>query len=303
MTQEHTNPRPILFGEVLFDRFPDGSQVLGGAPFNVAWHLRGFGEDPLFISRVGDDDAGRQVRLAMTAWGMDGAGLQTDPSHPTGAVRIELKHGEPRFEILPDQAYDFIYLADVPELDHPAFLYHGSLALRRPQPGANSRTTLETLVRHFDRPVFLDVNLRPPWWTAADVLLWAGQADWVKLNQNELDLLAPGQGDLLTRARQFLAQHGLQQLVLTRGEAGAMVLNASGESESVKPGAATRVVDTVGAGDAFTSVFLLGQLRGWPLAATLERAQAFASAIVGVRGATVSERAFYQHFLAAWNAE
>jgi fructokinase len=264
----------------------------------VAWHLRGFGENPLFISRVGDDDAGRQVRLAMTAWGMDGAGLQIDPSHPTGAVRIELVDGEPRFEILADQAYDFIYLADVPELAHPAFLYHGSLALRR----LESRTTLETLARHFDRPVFLDVNLRPPWWAAADVLLWTGQADWVKLNQNELDLLAPGQGDLLTRARQFLAQYGLEQLILTRGEEGATVLTASGESESVKPSAATQVVDTVGAGDAFTSVFLLGQLRGWPLATTLGRAQEFASAIVGVRGATVSDRAFYQHFLDAWNA-
>ena len=303
MNQEQTNPRPILFGEVLFDRFPDGSEVLGGAPFNVAWHLRGFGENPLFISRVGEDDAGRQVRLAMTAWGMDGAGLQTDPTHPTGAVRIELIDGEPRFEILPDQAYDFIYLADVPALERPAFLYHGSLALRRPLNGQNSRTTLETLARHFEMPVFLDVNLRPPWWAAADVLLWTGLADWVKLNQNELEQLAPGQGDLLTRARQFLAQYGLQQLVLTRGEAGAMVLNASGQSQSVKPSAATQVVDTVGAGDAFTSVFLLGQLRGWPLATTLERAQAFASAIVGVRGATVSDRAFYQNFLDAWNAE
>ena len=38
------NPaRAIIFGEVLFDTFPDGTAVLGGAPFNVAWHLQGFG--------------------------------------------------------------------------------------------------------------------------------------------------------------------------------------------------------------------------------------------------------------------
>ncbi|MCP5277656.1 MAG: carbohydrate kinase [Thiobacillus sp.] len=294
MNQE--NPRPVLFGEVLFDRFPDGSEVLGGAPFNVAWHLRGFGENPLCISRVGEDDAGRQVRLAMEAWGMDTSGLQVDAEHPTGAVRIELVDGEPRFEILPDQAYDFIYLAEVPELERPAFLYHGSLALRREE----SRTTLETLVRHHEIPVFLDVNLRTPWWVADDVLRWAVQANWIKLNQDELETLVPGQDAPEERARQFLARYSLEYLILTRGSEGALALSATGEAESVRPVPATRVVDTVGAGDAFTSVFLLGQLRGWPLAATLERAQAFASAIVGVRGATVADRAFYQQFLKAW---
>lgn len=296
MHREQAHSGPILFGEVLFDRFPDGNEVLGGAPFNVAWHLRGFGENPLFISRVGDDPAGRRVRLAMTDWGMDATGLQTDPTHPTGAVRIELIEGEPRFEILPDQAYDFIRLPDVPELERPAFFYHGSLALRREA----SRTTLETLLRRLDMPVFLDVNLRPPWWSKADILRWVARADWVKLNQNELEMLASGQGGQVARARQFLAHHDLRQLLLTRGEEGALALSASGRDEAVRPVAATQVVDTVGAGDAFTAVFLLGQLRGWPLAATLERAQSFASAIVGVRGATVADRAFYQRFLEVW---
>lgn len=295
MNQTPSN-RPVLFGEVLFDCFPDGSEVLGGAPFNVAWHLRGFGESPLFISRVGEDDAGARVRQSMAAWGMDTSGLQTDREHPTGAVRIQLVDGEPRFEILPDQAYDFIYLADLPDLGRPAFLYHGSLALRRPESG----TTLDTLTAHRNGPVFLDVNLRPPWWQLPDILRWTTRADWVKLNRDELDLLAPGEGDLAERGRDFMARFGLEYLVLTRGAEGALALSATGEEASVRPAAATRVVDTVGAGDAFTSVFLLGRLRAWPLAQTLERAQAFASAIVGVRGATVSEPDFYRRFLADW---
>ena len=53
--------RPIIFGEVLYDCFPDGQAVLGGAPFNVAWHLQGFGLNPLFISRVGDDPLGHLI--------------------------------------------------------------------------------------------------------------------------------------------------------------------------------------------------------------------------------------------------
>ena len=38
--------QPLIFGEVLFDQFEDGSSVLGGAPFNVAWHLQAFGMQP-----------------------------------------------------------------------------------------------------------------------------------------------------------------------------------------------------------------------------------------------------------------
>ena len=77
---------PVIFGEVLYDRFPDGSVVLGGAPFNVAWHLQAFGVAPLFVSRVGDDALGRSVRNTMIAWEMDTSGLQLDPVHPTGSV-------------------------------------------------------------------------------------------------------------------------------------------------------------------------------------------------------------------------
>ena len=55
--------RPLIFGEVLFDRFPDGSIVLGGAPFNIAWHLQAFKQSPLFISRVGDDPLGQPTAI------------------------------------------------------------------------------------------------------------------------------------------------------------------------------------------------------------------------------------------------
>jgi fructokinase len=65
----------------------------------------------------------------------------------------------------------------------------------------------------------------------------------------------------------------------------------------------TPVVDTVGAGDAFTAVFLFGSLRGWPEATLLERADAFARAICGIRGAVPVEEDFYAPFLAEWRAE
>jgi fructokinase len=84
----------FIFGEVLFDHFPN-DYVLGGAPFNVAWHLKGFGDDPLVISRVGDDSRGREVQELMASWGLDQRGLQTDSKHPTGVVEVTLNKASP----------------------------------------------------------------------------------------------------------------------------------------------------------------------------------------------------------------
>lgn len=283
--------RLCIFGEVLFDHFPDGQRVLGGAPFNVAWHLQAFGQRPYFISRVGDDAEGETVRAAMGDWGMDTAGLQTDPSHATGRVGVAFVDGEPHYDIVEPVAYDLI------EHDQTAsprcrLLYHGSLALRDPV----SRDTAKRLREGCPEIVFVDVNLRRPWWQRAQVLDMVRGADWVKLNSDELALLHDDVDD----PAGFLAHHGLSGLVLTRGGEGAEVLTADGEHQRARPQADIPLVDTVGAGDAFASVIILGLALGWPLAVTLPRAQAFASAVVGQRGATAANPDFYRPFIADW---
>ena len=120
----------IVFGEVLFDRFPDGASVLGGAPFNVAWNLHAFGLAPLFISRVGDDSLGQTVRSTMKEWGMNTSFLQLDHAHPTGTVDVSIENNEPSFDIVNDRAYDFIDYKSIGQLPEDGILYHGSLALR-----------------------------------------------------------------------------------------------------------------------------------------------------------------------------
>ncbi len=290
------SPRPMIFGEVLFDRFPDGSAVLGGAPFNTAWHLQGFGAAPLFVSRVGADAAGARVRQAMLDWGMDTAGLQTDPQRATGAVDVSLVDGEPRYRIDPDQAYGHIEAAGLDRFATPALLYHGSLALW----GGASRAALDALVRRYQAPIFLDVNLRAPWWSAADVTAWMDRAAWVKLNLDELERLESDDGDPVERAARLCRRRDLRRLVVTRGGEGAFAVDQQGGHATVRPVVAATVVDTVGAGDAFASVLMLGLLSAWGIALTLRRAQDFASAMVGVHGATVADPGFYQRFLAAW---
>jgi fructokinase len=292
---------PLVFGEVLFDRFPDGREVLGGAPFNVAWHLQAFGAAPRFISAVGDDPLGEQIASAMDDWGMDRAGLQRDPVHPTGTVEVSLDAGEPSYEIIADRAYDNIDADALPPLPSGALLYHGSLALR----AEPSRSALDRLCDRQDVAVFLDVNLRDPWWDEAQLKRLLERALWVKLNADELRLLAPpqtGSGDpsIEDQAKALRDHYGLDVVYATLGGEGALVIDANGEATSVAPRGRVDVVDAVGAGDGFASVLILGLLRGWPLEQTLERAQAFASAIVGRRGATVHDSDFYAGFRTDW---
>lgn len=289
--------RPCVFGEVLFDHFPGGRRVLGGAPFNVAWHLQAFGERPHFISRLGADPDGEAIRAAMRDWGMDSSGLQTDARLPTGRVQVRIENGEPSYEIVHPAAWDAVEPpASIPEM---ALLYHGSLALRDPR----SRRAWRRLRERCTGLVFVDVNLRAPWWDREQLLEDVQGADWVKLNRHEFDQLVPGAGNARSRAEVFLRNFSLRGVVMTDGERGAEVLTAKGEHLESRPARGIVVADTVGAGDGLAAVMVLGLMRNWPLEVCLERAQFFASTIVGRRGATVSDMDFYAPCIRQWETD
>jgi fructokinase len=122
----------------------------------------------------------------------------------------------------------------------------------------------------------------------------------VKLNEHELAQIEPNQKETEGRLDSICGRHTVEQWIITRGKEGAMAVTPGGELLVSPPHKTDKVVDTVGAGDAFSSTLLLGQSQGWPLPLTLERAHAFASAIVGIRGATINNIGFYQPFLDAW---
>jgi len=290
--------RPCIFGEVLFDLFPDGRRVLGGAPFNVAWNLKALGEDPVFISRVGTDANGLSVRTAMQVWGMSQEYLQLGASEHTGEVRVRIEDGEPLYDIVHPVAWDVIEAPD--PMPQSGLLYHGSLALRSPQ----SREAFAALrAANPGTVVFLDVNLRDPWWDEAAVVKMLQGADWAKFNESEFDRLAPAGDSTESRARAAIKRFGLRALLLTAGEHGACLFTEDGEVFRTEPANAVAVVDTVGAGDAFAAVTILGIQRGWPYQSCLDRAQAFASALLGQRGATVHDPAFYAGFASAWSKQ
>jgi fructokinase len=146
--------------------------------------------------------------------------------------------------------------------------------------------------------IFLDVNLRPPWWRQNEVFGWLEKARWVKLNRDELKVLGYGSADLRQEMAALQSRFCLEQLIVTCGAEGALVLTSAGEFQHAVAGKAQVLIDTVGAGDAFTAVYLHGLLAGWSITDTLAAAQQFAGRIIGLRGATATDTAIYQGIIA-----
>lgn len=287
--------RPVIFGEVLFDCFSD-QQVPGGAPLNVAWHLHALGWNPLLISRVGQDDPGRAMVRRMRDWGMDATGIQRDMEHPTGRVNIMIEGKSHTFNILPEQAYDYIE----PEVARCAvnlrqcgLLYHGSLALR-----GSSRAAFKRLHEAAEAPVFLDINLREPWWKKEEVLDMIHRASILKLNDDELELLQPDRlkGVAIEEvARTVLVEWDLDALWLTLGKEGALYCSAEVDALRVPlDDLDAPVVDTVGAGDSFSAALIGGLLKGSSPEETAKCATKLATRICGQRGATVADMELYE---------
>jgi fructokinase len=298
-------PTVILFGEVLADVFRD-RKILGGAPFNVARHLQAFGLHPVLISRTGNDELRNELLAAMAEAGMDDRGIQLDVSHPTGQVLVQQKNGGHRFEILPEQAYDYIHAG----LTHmitlamrPELVYFGTLAQRN----AVSARALTALVRSSNAPRLLDVNLREPWYDARIIERSLQRANLAKVNSEELGILASlfrlsGKSEAQIAAS-LVRRFALDSLLVTCGEQGAWQFDNQGKKVRVEGSPPPRqLVDTVGAGDGFSAVFILGTLREWPVRLTLSRANALASALCGIRGAIPDGADFYQPFMTEWKA-
>ncbi len=293
----------VLFGEVLADIFPDKS-VLGGAPFNVARHLEAFGQSPVLITRLGNDALRDEVLSAMSQNGMETLGVQSGNSHPTGQVQVHIMKGGHRFDILPMQAYDFIHPAATRMAAlsvRPALVYFGTLAQRHEV----SRRALRVLLRSTGAEKFLDINLRAPWYNKRTLRQSLQLADIVKLNIEELGVLAElfelTGNDPQCQLKELMNQFELARAIVTCGEQGAWQINRDGRKIwSPATRMARKLVDTVGAGDGFAAVCILGSLRRWPTAVTLERANSFAAAICEIRGAIPDHEDFYEPFSKEW---
>jgi len=293
-----------IFGEVLADVFPDGS-VLGGAPFNVARHLRAFGLHPILITRTGNDALKDELLAEMARLDMDTSGVQCDPVYPTGQVKVHIENGEHLFEILPDQAYDYIH----PGITHmvtmaakPDIVYYGTLAQRN----IGSRLALDNFLNDGKSPRFLDINLRPPWYDKHTIRRSLLRADIVKMNEQELVILTgllrlPGKTPQ-EQVTALINRFNLNCVLVTCGIHGAWLVNNK-EEMFMAPGhpLGNKLADTVGAGDGFAAIYMLGTVLNWPTETTLARANEFAASLCSIRGAAPASGDFYIPFKLEWD--
>lgn len=242
----------ICYGELLWDCFPE-REILGGAPFNVAYRLKELGAEVLLLSAVGDDVRGREALNGLQQMGLSTSAVKVLKNKATGYVQVQLdSSGGASYTIGTDVAWDYIS-AQVELLNEQAVLVFGSLALRE----THNQEALNTLLERTDKAVF-DINLRPPHYQMNQLIPLMDKASCIKLNEDELPLvlreLDITADELEQQLRLLAAKTQTETLCVTLGAAGAAVLHR--EEFYSQKGFPAQVVDTVGAGDAFLAAFV-----------------------------------------------
>jgi fructokinase len=273
----------LCAGELLWDALPSGL-YLGGAPFNVACHLRAAGWPVSMVSRVGRDRLGEEALRRAPWYGVGVDLIQVDPELPTGFVRATVDDaGNAEYELLEPAAWDAIALDD--QLVHRAgaarAIVFGSVAQRR----GVSRETIQRLWET-DALMVYDVNLRPPYEDREVVRQSLRRAGVVKVTESELtrivewfDLPRP-----LRQGAAALAEHfDCETVCVTRGPLGAALWRDGRWTE--EPGYEVDVRDTVGAGDAFLALLLAGLLEGGDDRTTLRHANLIGAYVATQLGA------------------
>ncbi len=215
--------------------------------------------------------------------------IQRDPIHATGRVNVVIDaFGKPTYEFASDTAWDNLQWNEL--LDHLAIrtdaVCFGTLSQR-------SNLTRDTVLRFAKttRPDCLrifDVNLRQQFYNRTVIHESLQVASVLKLNDEELpvlsDMLSLPAGSEENQIRWLAKEYALRCVALTKGADGSVILFDDQLYYETPPPIA--VVDTVGAGDAFTAALTVGLLNGDPIEQIHHEASKLAAFVCTKPGAT-----------------
>jgi fructokinase len=284
------NPPPVVIGlgEILWDVYPDEARF-GGAPANFAIQAAALGAEAWTVGSVGADDLGRRALERLRERAVRCETVQQDAIHPTGTVAVTLdESGKATYQFAADTAWDHLDWSDAvsgvaARCDAVCF---GTLGQRSPR----SRQTIRRFVQATPAAALrvFDVNLRQTFYDADTLVESLRLATVLKLNDEELPVVARLCGLQTAAPRDQLAEllrrFDLRLIALTRGGEGSLL--ATPTELNGCPAPPTDLVDTVGAGDAFTATLVMGLLADRPLSEINRHANAVAAYVCSQKGAS-----------------
>ena len=324
-TKDVNKPVKLLaFGEILWDMLPSGKKM-GGAPVNFLYHAQTAGADVRALTRVGKDELGDEILENVRRLNLSTELIQTDPTAPTGVVEVALdEKGTPSYQIVKKVAWDNIAtenetLEKVKEFfadpSVPSAFCFGTLALRSSNNKSAIVRLMEALPRHVK--LFADLNFRAPFYAYETTDFSVGVSDFVKLSVEEaleLNRLLPPvflfksdvealndpkvreelaasdsddhevKGAFREWATSLQKERNAGTIILTCGENGAFIFDR--KKTYYEPAVPVAVKDTVGAGDAFAALCLVGLLRGVDYKTILKAAAKRAAFVCAQNGGT-----------------
>jgi len=278
------NYKILCVGEILWDMLPTGPKA-GGAPMNVAIHLKKFGMGAVFTGRVGNDQLGIDLKNFLIRHGLDTNLVQTDYELPTSTVKVHLgENHRVNFEIVENVAWDRLALTnDLQKVaEESNVVVFGTLASR----DSITRETVFSLLEKCSVKL-IDVNLRPPFNKKELVEKLIMRADIAKLNDDELNYISSWYSksyDEKDQIEWFSEKYNCNMVCVTKGENGAVIYSDGQFYEH--SGYTVKVADTVGSGDAFLAGFLAKYLSGTSLEKTLDFACATGALVATKAGGT-----------------
>jgi 2-dehydro-3-deoxygluconokinase len=263
------------------------AMTMAGAESNVAIGLARLGHSVRWGGRVGSDEVGAFILRTLRAEAVGVDTVVTDPRRPTGLMLAERRIADvSRVSYYrTGSAGSALTIADATAClrDGARILHVTGITPALSKSSANAITAAVRAARRAGILVSVDVNFRSKLWTAKEarpvLSSLVRSADIVIASEDELRIVAPEEE---SEAAQELAASGVSHLVIKRGARGASVWH-DGETNHA-PAIGVAVLDTIGAGDAFTAGYLSGVLDGLTTAAALHRGTitgAFAVAAVG----------------------
>jgi fructokinase len=272
----------VCFGEILWDILPD-TVVPGGAPMNVAYHLRKLGIQPALITRVGLDNYGKRLIQLMERQDISTDFFQMDFELDTGKVTMTPGEGDDiHYDIIKNVAWDNIQWDDqfAPLIRQCDYFVFGSLSTR-------SEANREVVYRLQDLAKYrvLDINLRPPHYSRPILERLLSGTDLLKLNLGELELLTgwfSAYHSERDRIKALQHRFRIPTIIVTKGSQGS-VMTMDGEFYE-HPGFRVDLADTVGSGDAFLAGLLYQLSKKTPPAKAIEFASAMGALIASYSG-------------------